>query len=169
MTATLRHYVREAQRGDETAVEILFDQFRPLFRKHLGQYARHYRYSEDLQSSIHSAAFLCIMDFDLEKPGTVQQAMQMSIHNFLERESYHMEKYNSNIQKNVEDENGGLTDLPEGVWHRLRNVRSINTMRLSAGASVGCLIFVERKRTKLHHLASYARALLSKNSQKISP
>ena len=25
-----------------------------------------------------------------------------------------MEKYNSNIQKNVEDENGGLTDLPEG-------------------------------------------------------
>ena len=54
------------------------------------------------------------MDFDLEKPGTVQQAMQMSIHNFLERESYHMAKYNSNIQKNVEDENGGLTDLPEG-------------------------------------------------------
>lgn len=114
MTATLRHYVREAQRGDESAVEILFDQFKPLFKKQLGQYSRRYRYSEDLESSIHSAAFLCIMDFDLEKPGTVQQAMQMSIHNFLERESYHMAKYNSNIQKNVEDENGGLTDLPEG-------------------------------------------------------
>lgn len=114
MTATLRHYVREAQNGDDTAVEILFNQFQPLFKKQLGQYTRRYRYSEDLKSSIHSAAFLCIMDFDLNKPGTVQQAMQMSIHNFLERESYHMAKYNSNIQKNVEDENGGLTDLPEG-------------------------------------------------------
>ena len=113
MTATLRHYVREAQRGDETAVEILFDQFRPLFKKHLGQYTHTYRNDEDLKSSIQSAAFLCIMDFDLEKPGTVQQAMQMSIHNFLERESYHMEKYNSNIQKNVEAEDGYLTDLPE--------------------------------------------------------
>ena len=60
MTATLRHYVREAQSGDENAVEILFDQFQPLFKKQLGQYSRRYRYSEDLESSIHSAAFLCI-------------------------------------------------------------------------------------------------------------
>lgn len=113
MTATLRHYVREAQNGDDTAVEILFDQFQPLFKKQLGQYTRSYRNDEELKSSIHSAAFLCIMDFDLNKPGTVQQAMQMSIHNFLERESYHMAKYNSKIKKNIEAEDGGLTDLPE--------------------------------------------------------
>ena len=113
MTMTLRHYVRAAQNGDERAFEFLFTQFEPLFKRHLGQYAYQYENDDEIRSSIYSAAVLCIMEFDLTKPGTVRQAMKACVHNFLEREAYHMEKYRSKVKKNIEGADGCLTDLPE--------------------------------------------------------
>ena len=87
MNQTIRHWIARAQEGEEEAVLLILQQFRPLICK----YARRHRYCYDSLDEAVSVAQLAILEcvhaFDLSCDDEAHKAFRRAVDRVFKRES----------------------------------------------------------------------------------
>ena len=122
MNQTIRHWIARAQQGEEEAVLLILQQFRPLICK----YARRHRYCYDSLDEAVSVAQLaileCIHAFDVTCGDEAHKAFRRAVDRVFKRESRrfktYMEKIGTALYVDESAEVFGLTGGDEQDPHR---------------------------------------------------
>lgn len=122
MNHTIRQWIASAQQGEETAVLLILQQFRPLICK----YARRHRYCYDSLDEAVSVAQLAILEcvhaFDLSCDDEAHKAFRRAVDRVFKRESRRFKAYMESVETALHiDESAealGLTGGDEQDPHR---------------------------------------------------
>ncbi len=122
MNQTIRHWIARAQQGEEEAVLLILQQFRPLICK----YARRHRYCYDSLDEAVSVAQLaileCIHAFDVTCGDEAHKAFRRAVDRVFKRESRRFKAYMESVETALHiDESAealGLTGGDEQDPHR---------------------------------------------------
>jgi RNA polymerase sigma factor (sigma-70 family) len=95
---TIRHWIARAQEGEEEAVLLILQQFRPLICK----YARRHRYCYDSLDEAVSVAQLAILEcvhaFDLSCDDEAHKAFRRAVDRVFKRESRRFKAYMESVE-----------------------------------------------------------------------
>lgn len=98
MNQTIRHWIARAQQGEEEAVLLILQQFRPLICK----YARRHRYCYDSLDEAVSVAQLaileCVHTFDLSCDDEAHKAFRRAVDRVFKRESRRFKAYMESVE-----------------------------------------------------------------------
>lgn len=98
MNQTIRHWIARAQEGEEEAVLLILQQFRPLICK----YARRHRYCYDSLDEAVSVAQLAILEcvhaFDLSCDDEAHKAFRRAVDRVFKRESRRFKAYMESVE-----------------------------------------------------------------------
>lgn len=98
MNQTIRHWIARAQEGEEEAVLLILQQFRPLICK----YARRHRYCYDSLDEAVSVAQLAILEcvhaFDLSCDDEAHKAFRRAVDRVFKRESRRFKTYMESME-----------------------------------------------------------------------
>ena len=122
MNQTIRHWIARAQQGEEEAVLLILQQFRPLICK----YARRHRYCYDSLDEAVSVAQLaileCIHAFDVTCGDEAHKAFRRAVDRVFKRESRRFKAYMESVETALHIEESaealGLTGGDEQDPHR---------------------------------------------------
>ena len=115
MNYTIRQWIASAQQGEEAAVLLILQQFRPLICK----YARRHRYCYDSLDEAVSAAQLaileCIHAFDLSCDDEAHKAFRRAVDRVFKRESRRFKAYMESVETALHiDESAEALSLSSG-------------------------------------------------------